>query len=472
MVCNRESALNILEKVHISSIIIFPAMIKRIEKKKGGGTVNFKNKLALGLIVAAAFSACKSRNVFQTAGKGGLTAPPGMVYIPSGTINYTNSMDSAGVPKMYSVSAFYMDKTEVTNEQYSKFINWVADSVAITDYLKDEQYFLKEKGVSTRTSKNTTTANATPTTLSSPAKRINWSKVNPDAPVWKSNKGDIQSKIAPMLTDRGGKKILDPEKVKYRFGYIKHGGPMDNKYVIDTVSVMPEADVWSKDFPNAQMAIYDGNYLDHKAFRQNPVVGVNWKQARAYSDWKGKEMSAEANKNPYLRGFNLVYTLPTEAQWQRSASGSDNYLDTAAMKLTKTDKKTKKELLAINYKQGEGSYSKDGSTFTVPVTSYQPNGFGLYNMLGNVAEWTLDAYSPSSYSFINDLNPVLLFDASSSDSEALTRKVVRGGSWKDPGTALNPDTRNYEPQYTGHSYVGFRCAMAAMELSSSQLRSK
>ncbi|MCD0486876.1 SUMF1/EgtB/PvdO family nonheme iron enzyme [Pedobacter sp. MC2016-14] len=448
-------------------------MIKKIEtKKEGGRTVNFKTKLAMGLMVATAFSACKTRSAFQTAGSNGLTAPPGMVYIPSGTITYNNPADSAGKGKMYSVSAFYIDKTEVTNEEYSKFINWVADSVAITDYLKDEKFFIKEKGAPKISAKTNTTPTVTTVSTITPAKRIDWSKVDSNSPLWKSNKNGIQGKIAAMFIDRNGAKILNPDKVKYRFSYMRKGGAKDGQYVTDTVSVMPETDIWSKDFPNAQMSLYDRNYLTHKAFKTNPVVGVNWKQARAYTDWKGKEMTAMANKNPYLRGFNLAYSLPSEAQWQRAAVGSDNSLDTSAMNLTKTDKKTKKQLLAINFKQGEGSYSKDGSTFTVPVTSYSPNGFGLYNMFGNVSEWTLDAYSPSSSFFINDLNPVLLLDADNNDAEALTRKVIRGGSWKDPGSLLNADARNYESQFNGHSYIGFRCAMAAIEMNSPQLKAK
>ena len=140
--------------------------------------------------------------------------------------------------------------------------------------------------------------------------------------------------------------------------------------------------------------------------------------------------------------------MPTEAQWQYAASGirqsEDGSTASNALMPSKGSNKKGKEKLLVNFKQGEGDYTMDGSTFTLPVKSYSANGFGLYNMSGNVAEWTLDAFSPSAVEFVHDLNPVLLYDASDSDAEVMKRKVVRGGSWKDNGALLNKDTRNYE----------------------------
>ena len=117
-------------------------------------------------------------------------------------------------------------------------------------------------------------------------------------------------------------------------------------------------------------------------------------------------------------------------------------------------------------------YASDGSTFTLPVTSYTPNAFGIYNMAGNVSEWTLDAFSPSASQLVNDLNPALLYDATSKDAPLMRRKVVRGGSWKDNGEMLNTDTRSYEDQDVAHSYIGFRCVMAAFELTGEQVKTR
>jgi hypothetical protein len=120
--------------------------------------------------------------------------------------------------------------------------------------------------------------------------------------------------------------------------------------------------------------------------------------------------------------------------------------------------------LTANFKQDDGNWTGDGSAFTVPVMSYSPNDFGIYCMSGNVAEWTRDAYSPSTFAFVSDVNPVLLFDADSTAGEPMRRKVVRGGSFNSPAKDLSPYARTYELQETAHCYVGFRCVMGAPEI--------
>jgi formylglycine-generating enzyme required for sulfatase activity len=94
------------------------------------------------LLLVFAIAGCNSSNNFYNAPKvnafkgGKLPAPPGMVYIPSGTILFKGSLDSGNVGKNISLSAFFIDETEVTNKQYRQFVNWVADSIAVTDYLQ------------------------------------------------------------------------------------------------------------------------------------------------------------------------------------------------------------------------------------------------------------------------------------------------------------------------------------------------
>lgn len=407
------------------------------------------------LIVVAA---CKSNNFYSTpkvsAFRGGkLPAPPGMVYVPSGTILYKSSLDSGNVGKNISLSAFFIDETEVTNKQYRQFVNWVADSVAVTDYLNDDQYFLDIVGEDGQ-------------------RRINWKRVKRVSPLWRSNDPSIQEQLAPMVVMKGARRALNEEVVKYRFSYLKSNGREETEYVTDTVPVIPIEDIWSKDFPNAQLASMDANYFTHESFDYYPVVGVTWKQARAYTDWRGKELMANIMKNSYLSGYHLTFSLPTEAQWQYAAEGKLDPRDTISGTRLTIDGKEGKKKLAVNYKQGEGTYSQDGATFTVPAKSYTPNAFGIYNMAGNVAEWTLDAYSPSAVAFVNDLNPVLLYDADESDSDALKRKVVRGGSWKDNGEQLNSETRNYVVEYEPHSYIGFRCVMSAFEMPTDQSKTR
>jgi len=389
-----------------------------------------------------------------------LMPPEGMAYIPSGTFIYKMLGDDTTDQRMVSVSAFFIDKTEVNNKQYQAFVNWVADSVAITDYLHDDQFYLPATGATVGTSNNE-------------IRQIDWSKVKKISPLWKKAPADIKEKLAPMMTMVNGVRIPNPSLLKYRFYYVKMDGVKNNEYVMDTVAVSPHESVWSSDFPNSQMTVMDVNYFSNKIYQYNPVVGVTWKQARAYADWRRTQVKELIKNNPELRNFKLSFSLPTEAQWEYAAEAKRDPSDTTIRTvMTTIDKTTGKQQLSLNFKQGEGSYASDGSTFTLPVTSYTPNAFGLYNMAGNVSEWTLDTFSPSAGQFVNDLNPALLYDASDKDAPLMRRKVVRGGSWKDNGDMLNTDTRTFDDQNAAHSYIGFRCVMAAFELTTDQVKTR
>ncbi|MEN5233584.1 SUMF1/EgtB/PvdO family nonheme iron enzyme [Sphingobacterium faecium] len=418
--------------------------------------------LTMGLVFLAVLTfmqACKSSSSIYKAPKvnafraGKLPAPPGMVYVPSGTILFKSSLDTADSGKNVSLSAFFIDEAEVTNKQYREFINWVADSIAVTDYLKDDQYFLN-------------------TGEPAEERKIDWKKVKKVSPLWRSNDPTIRERLAPMLLVQGTKRMLNPELLRYELSYQKTKGNAKKEFVTERVPVMPVNDIWSSDFPNAQLASLDMNYFTHESFDYYPVVGVTWRQARAFTDWRGKEFMATIMKNSYLSGYQLTLSLPTEAQWQYAAEGKLDPRDTSTTKRLTIDGAEGKEKLAVNFKQGDGTYSRDGATFTLPVKSYTPNAFGLYNMAGNVSEWTLDAFSPSATVFVNDLNPALLYDADEKDADALKRKVVRGGSWKDNGEQLNTDTRNYSVDYEPHSYIGFRCVMAAFEMPTVQSKTR
>ncbi|MDN5285232.1 MAG: Sulphatase-modifying factor protein [Mucilaginibacter sp.] len=391
---------------------------------------------------------------------GRISPPEGMVYIPSGTFLYKMLNDDQAEQRKVSVSAFFIDKTEVNNKQYQAFVNWVTDSVAITDYLHDDEFYLPRNGETVGTG-------------GKEVRLIDWNKVNKISPLWKKAPPATKEKLAGMMTMINGVRVPNPDLIRYRFYYVRMDGEKNNTYVMDTVGVFPNERVWSNDFPNAQMMVMDANYFSNKIYQYNPVVGVTWKQARAYADWRGTQLNLMIKKNPNLKNFKLSFSLPTEAQWQYAAEAKLDPSDTTDRTVkTIVDEASGKEKLSLNFKQGEGAYSSDGSTFTLPVTSYSPNAFGIYNMAGNVAEWTMDAFSPSASQLVNDLNPALLYDASSKDSPLMRRKVVRGGSWKDNGQMLNSDTRSFEDQDAAHSYIGFRCVMAAFELPSDQVKTR
>ena len=150
----------------------------------------------------------------------------------------------------------------------------------------------------------------------------------------------------------------------------------------------------------------------------------------------------------------LPFDLPTEAEFEYAARGGKIGAD---YPWGGPYIRNAKGCLMANFKSGRGNYIDDGGAFTVNVKSYFPNDFGLYNMAGNVAEWTASAYDESASTFVHDLNPTFRYEAKASDPEVMKRKVVRGGSWKDIGYFLQNSTRAFEYQDTAKSYIGFRC---------------
>jgi formylglycine-generating enzyme required for sulfatase activity len=90
------------------------------------------------------------------------------------------------------------------------------------------------------------------------------------------------------------------------------------------------------------------------------------------------------------------------------------------------------------------------------VASFEPNEYGLFDMAGNVSEWTSCAYHPSAYVFTHDLNPDYEYNARPEDPPVLKRKVIRGGSWKDIAYFMQTSSRDYEYQDSAKSFVGFR----------------
>ena len=108
-----------------------------------------------------------------------------------------------------------------------------------------------------------------------------------------------------------------------------------------------------------------------------------------------------------------------------------------------------------------GDYAVDNALYTVEAKSYEPNGYNLYNMAGNVSEWTNTSYDPNSYEYMSTMNPNVLDDKNH-------RKVIRGGSWKDVAFMLQVNTRDYEYQDSARSYIGFRTVQDFMGISDKQ----
>ncbi|MEM9680678.1 MAG: SUMF1/EgtB/PvdO family nonheme iron enzyme, partial [Bacteroidota bacterium] len=140
------------------------------------------------------------------------------------------------------------------------------------------------------------------------------------------------------------------------------------------------------------------------------------------------------------------YRLPSEAEWEYAARGG---LQGATYPWGGPYAKNDRGCFMANFKPLRGDYAADQALYTVEVDAYDPNDFNLYNMAGNVSEWVNGSYDPGSYEYSSTINPNV------NDPEN-SRKVVRGGSWKDVAYFLQVSTRDYEYADSARSYIGFR----------------
>lgn len=381
------------------------------------------------------------------------TKPPGMVYVPPGTfhmgpsdedVNYTYTARNKSV----SISGFWMDATEITNNQYRMFTNWVRDSIAskLMGYVKqgaDGNEYIDWKKAQT----------------------IKW-----------GDKATIEKIDAIVVTPDNrifGKKEIDAKKIVYQSETFDYKAAAQNRDVTipnsafivkQQIPVYPDSLSWVRDFAYSYNEPMAKKYFGHPAFGNYPVVGVSWKQATAFCEWRTHYMNAFLESKKRISESD--YRLPTEAQWEYAARGgrSQSPYPWGGPYL-----RNKKGCLLANFKPGRGNYPEDGGFYTVRADAYWPNDFGLYNMAGNVAEWTSSLYYEGGFNFQHDMNPDIRWNAKDSDPPRMKRKVLRGGSWKDVGFFLQTSTRNYEYQDTSKSYIGFR---SVIDLPASKKRGR
>ncbi len=372
-----------------------------------------------------------------------LPKPPGMVYIPPGTFHMGPSDEDVNYAftarnKQVSISGFWMDATEITNNEYRQFTNWVRDSIAgtlmgFTKQGADGNSYLDWKKIST----------------------IKWSD--------KATMEKIDAMIVTPDNRIFGRKEIDPQKIMYHsetFNYAEaakreNANVPRGKFIVRyDIPVYPDTLVWIRDFAYSYNEPMAKEYYSHPAFGNYPVVGVNWKQATAFCEWRTHLLNSFLlNKK---RNTESPFRLPTEAQWEYAARGGRSQ---APYPWGGPYLRNRKGCLLANFKPGRGNYPEDGGFYTVRADAYWPNDFGLYNMAGNVSEWTSSLYYEGGYNFQHDMNPDIRWNATDQDPPRMKRKVIRGGSWKDVGYFLQVSTRAYEYQDTAKSYIGFRCVI-------------
>lgn len=400
--------------------------------------------------------------------------PYGMELIPRGAFIMGKSeedmADALNAPtKTVTVRSFYMDDTEITNSEYRQFVEWVRDSVVRSNLaiLADELGIGPEdEGIGMYAFKDADTAN-----LSVYDKYMldNYAGMGEDyydgralntdeELVWDTSEYPdeyyaeiMDSMYLPEEESYNGQRTLDVKKLKYKYTWmdIEAAARSEKERRKDFIrkeetEIYPDTTVWIKDFEYSYNEPMHNDYFWHDAYSDYPVVGISWSQAKAFCHWRTKFK----NDDQRDRGKQFVnkFRLPTEAEWEYAARGGiegGTYPWGGPYVISDTG------CFMANFKPQRGDYAADAALYTVEAKSYEPNEFNLYNMAGNVAEWTNSSYYQGSYQYASTMNP-------NADSNNNNRKVIRGGSWKDVAYFLQVSTRDYEYKDSARSYIGFR----------------
>lgn len=204
--------------------------------------------------------------------------------------------------------------------------------------------------------------------------------------------------------------------------------PLDNHYQ------------WWHYIPGANWRHPEGPGSSLQGRERHPVVHVVWEDVAAYADWAGK-------------------ALPTEVEWERAARGGLEGADFAW-----GDELHPGGQLLANTWHGDFPYrntGEDGYERTSPVGAFPPNGYGLYDLIGNVWEWTADWWTDHD-TLRMDCCTAEARSVDPQDAARLPRKVTKGGSHlcaPNYCQRYRPAARMAQPIDTSTSHLGFRCVV-------------
>ena len=366
----------------------------------------------------------------------------GMVFVNQGNFSMgagvqNNTYGVTLQPRTMQVSSFFMDETEITNNEYRQFVFWVTDSIV--------RRMLAEAGVEGeyQIEENEYGEPLDPPMLNKKTK-IRW------------NDAETREALNDLYVaekDRYfGRREIDASKLNYEYYWIdyadaarkeigvqnkeEHRGTLytarprglNNRTAFvhkERINVYPDTLCWVHDYTYSMNDDFTRNYFCSSAYDNYPVVGVSWLQAKAFCIWRSHFL------NDYLESINYAhmndFRLPSEAEWEFAARGG---IAAESYPWGGPYVRNPNGCFLANYEPLRGAYDDDGGVRTLVVGHYAPNDYGLYDMAGNVAEWCADAYDEKIYTVAN---------------------------WKDQKYYIQVQTRSFEFQDTSKCYIGFRC---------------
>ena len=425
--------------------------------------------------------------------------PFGMVLIPGGSYIMGKSDDDLPAlddapTKTVTVRSFYMDETEITNAEYRQFVYWVRDSVIRTalanradDVMGGEPLEGAADGIAqfAYIDKDTSNLSVYDKYMKDvyDRRKLNWDvdlifdrneypdedylevmesffipedEVFNDMRTWDVSKFEFEylnTRIQEYLDE---KQILIEALASDEIAPIYNpsdkqleeefpGFKRSNFITRETIEIYPDTTVWINDFKYSYNEPMHNDYFWHDAYSNYPVVGITWHQANAFCQWRTNTKNAY-QKTKKKKSLVPKFRLPTEAEWEYAARGG---LQSAMYPWGGPYTKNDRGCFMANFKPMRGDYAVDQALYTVEANAYDPNGYNLYNMSGNVSEWVDSSYEQDAYEYSASMNPNV-------NNYYDTKKIIRGGSWKDVKYFLQVSSRDYEYADQARSYIGFR----------------